>query len=383
VAAAEGPILKALELNPDLADVQYTLGLYYWRQGNSSGGEAFARAVELNANHADALAAHAKWIWHQQDFDRPGPHFERAKDVDPLSLIRYAELGTFYGYQNDMQATLAVAEEIKQRFRTPEAMEVIARLYELVGRLDEAIAWAWRGRQLARPQMPDPTWQLAELYARLGMHEVVEELIPGPDISKYYWQRRYVDLIEVAEEAIIERPEEAKIYYQLAFAYTTQNAHAAAARILRLAGLPDSVYADSRRADSVEAMATYAVALYQLGEAEEAHDVASWHRDRMQIALETKAADSWWPNVYQACELVILDEPQVALERLGAMLRSHGFAWEPFLKDAVCFRSLQNQEVYQSVLAEIGNRKRKLRDQLPQTLAAHGLGSTQALLAGL
>ena len=371
--AARAAIFTAQDLDPNLADVQYTLGLFYWRTGNDLGGPAFARAVELNPNHPEALAAHAKWIWHQQDFAAPGPWFERARDIDPLSLERYSDLGTFYAYQNARPQTLEIAQQVSQRFDTAESMEVIARLHELVGALDEAIAWAWRGRLAAPAARPDPSWQLAELYGRLGMHETADKLAPGPGISKLFWQRRYAELIDVAEEAIIERPDEAKIYYQLAFAYSTQDNHTAAVRLLRLAGLPERGYADSRRADAVEAMATYASALKAIGATAEAKTVAAWHRDRMQTALATRAEQSWWPNLYQACAFMNLDQPEHALQRLAHIADSHALAWEPLLRDAVCFRRLQTDPTFKRILEVQKTKKNALRARLPDTLKAFGL----------
>ncbi|MEQ9451275.1 MAG: winged helix-turn-helix domain-containing protein [Pseudomonadales bacterium] len=380
VNAARPAIFRALDLNPNLADVQYTLGLYYWRTGDDQGGEAFARAVELDPNHPEALAAHAKWIWHQQDFDAPGEFFERAREVDPLALERYSDLGTFYAYQNDPAATVAVARQVAQRFDTPQAMEVIARLYELAGALDEAVAWAWRGRLQTPAAVPDPNWQLAELYGRLGMHAHANALVPEADISKLFWQRRYAELIDVAEEAIIEQPDDAKIYYQLAFAYSTQDLHAAAVRILELAGLPERALSDSRRADAVEAMATYASALAEIGEISRARQAAGWHRHKMQTARDTRAGDSWWPNLYQACALMVLGQEAQALARLSALSRSHALAWEPLLRDAVCFRSLESSPAYQAVVNEQLARKAALREKLPVTLAEYGLEAVDGQL---
>ncbi len=373
VAGAKQPIFDALTLDPESADVQYTLGLYYWQTHDSRGGEAFARAVELDPNHADALSAHAKWIWHQQNFLEPLTWFERALEVDPLSLSRHADLGSFYAYQDDRDRTLRVAREVASRFRTPESMEVVARLHELTGDLDHAIAWAWKGRGMAAPTDAEPTWQLAELYARIGMPDVADQLVPGGDVSKYFWSRKYQQLIDVAEEIIIENPGESKVYYQLAFAYNANGQHAAAARLLRLAGLPDVTFADSRRADAVEALATYTSALATLGELEEARVAARWHVERMRYALETQAHNSWWPNLYLACQLMVLGDSTAALTHLQTVVQGSGLPWEPVVRDSVCFRPVHGDSAYRQVVDTLASRKEALRRRLSDTLVEHGI----------
>ena len=52
---AEAPIFKAMSLDPDLSEVQHTMGLYYWARCRTEALEAFQREVELNHNNADAL----------------------------------------------------------------------------------------------------------------------------------------------------------------------------------------------------------------------------------------------------------------------------------------------------------------------------------------
>jgi tetratricopeptide (TPR) repeat protein len=63
--SAEAPIFRALTLDPELSEVQYTLGLYYYARGLPGAGAAFKRAVELNPNNPDALESFAKWTWVQ------------------------------------------------------------------------------------------------------------------------------------------------------------------------------------------------------------------------------------------------------------------------------------------------------------------------------
>ena len=131
VAGAQPHIFKALELNPELADVQYNLGLYRWAQGDGSAGDAFRRALELDPNHVGALEAFGKWIWFEPDYTAVLDYFERAIELDPMSLSHYADLGSLHGWRNESEEVDRIVEEISRRFRSYSAYEVIARLLEV------------------------------------------------------------------------------------------------------------------------------------------------------------------------------------------------------------------------------------------------------------
>ncbi|MEQ9563770.1 MAG: tetratricopeptide repeat protein, partial [Woeseiaceae bacterium] len=168
--AAAGPINRALSINPDSADAQYTLGLYKWRRYEDGSGSAFDRAITLNPNHADALEAYAKYLWHQLISDVPETHFLRALEFDTQRLSRYADLGNYYGMSGRREEAHATAQIIAERFDGATAWMTIARTFELVGDLDEAIAWALRAHE-AEPGREDTAWMVAELYARIGDFE--------------------------------------------------------------------------------------------------------------------------------------------------------------------------------------------------------------------
>lgn len=377
VASAQEAVVRAMALNPEDGEVQYTLGLYRWTIGDELGGEAFAKAVELNPNHVEALAAHAKWLWWQSDYISPLPHFRRALELDPMSLPRYADLGNLYAWRGETAETKAIALEVANRFETAEAYELVATLYELAGELDEAIAWAWKGRQASSPDVPDATWQLADLYARIDDFETVSMLVPEFGISQLYWRRDYEALVDVAEEAIIDTPGELTTYFYLAFAYNKVGDHAAATRMLELAGLPDVAYSDSRRSAPLEGMATFADALRLSGKADESREVASWLFDHMTKGIES-GGGTWWSPVYRACAAMNLNRQAAALEDLTSIATSPALVWEPILQDSRCFASLTNNPTYQKVLADVQTRKAGYRARLPSVLEKHGLSDLVA-----
>ncbi|MDX1557040.1 MAG: tetratricopeptide repeat protein, partial [Xanthomonadales bacterium] len=139
---AQGAITRALAIDPDLSEVQNTLGLYRWRRYDEGVGEAHLRAIELNPNNAEALENYAKWYWSQQITDGVEPYFLKARDLDPMNLTRYLDLGHYYGWSNRKDAALANIEAIRARFDGANAYMALARLYELIGDVDVGIAWA-------------------------------------------------------------------------------------------------------------------------------------------------------------------------------------------------------------------------------------------------
>jgi len=201
--AAEAPIFRALTLNPDLSEVQYTLGLYYFARGIPGAGTPFKRAAELNPNNPDALESYANWSWMQGRTENSEALLRRAVELDPLSLARYGTLGTFLGIETTPQKTLELADRIEELFDSPEAFRLIGRLKELVGQVDEAIAWTIRARN-REPANPENVQRLAELYAVIGDFETALNLEPQPGLGLLYHMRRYDELIEAAEVLMIE-----------------------------------------------------------------------------------------------------------------------------------------------------------------------------------
>jgi TolB-like protein/tetratricopeptide (TPR) repeat protein len=366
---AQGPINKALSIDPNLSEVQNTLGLYRWRRYDEGVGEAHLRAIELNPNNAEALENYAKWFWSQQITDEVEPYFLRARELDPMNLTRYLDLGHFYAISNRRDEALTIIEQVEERFTGPNAYMALARLYELVGDLDVGIAWALKALELD-PFDPVKSWQVAELYARIGDFEsahIYESEVSPFDIR--YWERRYDDMIQIGEELTFNPPVEIQVWYGLARAHAAVGNFDTARYLLESTSLPENAYVASRRANGMEASVTLADSLHQLGEIERARELAAWLASSFSSLSDTGAGDSWWPNLYEACLLSILDEDSDALETLERVNNSIGLLWYPVLMDAPCFRKYKDNRRYQTVVRNYEERLEMLRERLPDTLA--------------
>ena len=371
VASAGVAIERALDINPDLSEVQNTLGLYRWIRFENGAGDAHARAIELDPFNADALAAYGKWLWHQPDINAAESYFLRALQQDPESLLRYADLGNFYGVSGKRDKALEIAAEIQERFsKSPQkavAFLEVARIYELVGNLDVGIAWAIRSR-VADSELPDALWMLAELYARIGDAEGARYFDPDMSFGNLYWLRRYEEMIDVGEELVLDNPNQVQVWYGLARAHVALGNYERAIDLLDRQGLPEKVFVDTRRANGIETLMIYADALNANGQTKKAREYAEFVIGIMSRVILTGAEKAWWPNLYEACGQSILEEDELALEILERVMESPGLLWYPVLVDSPCFQKFKDEKRYQAVVKSVERRQEILRDRLPETL---------------
>jgi tetratricopeptide (TPR) repeat protein len=285
--------------------------------------------------------------------------------------LRYRELGNFYGVSGQRDKALEIAADIQERFsQSPQkavAFLEVARIHELVGNLDVGIAWALRSRA-ADPDFPDALWMLAELYARIGDEEGTRYFDPDMSFANLFWLRRYEEMIEVGEELVLENPNQVQVWYGLARAHLALGNYEQAIYILDQQGLPEKVFVDSRRANGIETLMTFADALNVNGQSERAREYADFVSGIMHRLTLTGAPKAWWPNMYEACGQSIVGQDELALETLERVVESPGLLWYPVLVDAPCFRKFADEPRYQAVVQSVEQRQEVLRDRLPDTL---------------
>ncbi|NNE61949.1 MAG: tetratricopeptide repeat protein, partial [Woeseia sp.] len=325
----------------------------------------------LDPFNADALVDYGKWLWHQPNTDAAEGYFLRALQQDPESLLRYADLGNFYGVSAQRDKALEIAAAIQERFsKSPKravAYLEVARIHELVGNLDVGIAWAMRSRA-ADPDYPDALWMLAELYARIGDEEGARYFDPDMSFINLFWLRRYEEMIDVGEDLVLENPNQVQVWYGLARAHLALGNYERAIDMLERQGLPERVFVDSRRANGIETLMTYADALNANGQIDAAHVSAKFVNGIMSRLIVTGSQKAWWPNLYEACGHSILGQDEQALDVLETVKESPGLLWYPVLVDYPCFQKFKDESRYQAVVKSVEQRQQMLRDRLPATL---------------
>jgi TolB-like protein/Tfp pilus assembly protein PilF len=372
VDAAEGPIFKALELNPRLSDAQATLGLYYWLTRQPGIGAAYLRAIELNPNNADALSYYASWLWMQGETDQSTNYYRLARNVDPLSLVRHAELGNKLAFEGSREEAQSVVARILELFPTAPGYLAAARITEAYGVPDEAIGYALKAR-LLRPDDPDIAGQLAEMHARIGDFESAALFEPEPGMGQLFWQRRYAELIDLGEELAIDQPGDADVLFLLAFAYNAAGRFADSLRILELAGMPEAALSESRRATELHTMLTVVGALAGNGDTERAYALAASDLKRHQKFSSGNEKNAPALRLGMACELAVLGEDEEALNWLESLKTLPNIVGLPLLKDHACFQKFVDEPRYQAVVSANEERLAAIRERLPQTLERQGL----------
>ena len=368
--AAQAPIFRALSIDPNLSEVQHTLGLYYFARGRPEAYTAFERAVELDPDNPDALAAYANLRWFQlKDYGEGSiALYSRALEIDRESLARYGDLGVILGYQGKAEDVLRLVGRIEQRFESADAYRLISRLHQLIGGLDQAIAWAIRARDL-EPGNEDHVGQLAELYIDIGDVETALELVPTPGIGLLFKLRRYAELIDAAEELMFLDPGNVSVRYLLADAYNATGDYDSAVRVLISTGLPDTVMTFPRSSLDWEGLFSLVSALYALGESETAQGLAQWHLDRPILHKNPH----YFLETINACELSVLDRDEEALDKLEQTQRSPQLPRVSWLEDSPCLRKYSDNARYQAVVEHFKSRRAELRERLPETLTAYGV----------
>lgn len=368
--AAQAPIFKALSIDPNLSEVQHTLGLYYLARGRPEAYTAFERAVELDPDNADALASYAylRWMLVKDEGDSPADFYRRALEIDRHSLARYGSYGVMLGWQGKTEEVLALIQRIEQRFDGADAYRLISTLYQLIGQLDRAIAWAIRARDL-EPGNDDHVWQLAELYTEIGDQDTAEALVPHPGIGLLYEMRRYPELISLAEKLVVEQQGSIDVRYRLAFAYNATEDYESAMWVMISTGQPETTMTFPRSGADWQGFFTLVNASYGLGDLRTARELANWF---VNEPIHHENPD-WFTETQMACGLAVLDRDTEALDTLETIQRSPRLPQEPVLEDSTCLRKYHGNPRYQAVLEHFAARQARLRARLPQTLAEFGV----------
>jgi TolB-like protein/DNA-binding winged helix-turn-helix (wHTH) protein/Flp pilus assembly protein TadD len=167
---ARAAALRALELDESLPEAHTALALivqnydYDWQTAEKE----FRRAIELNPNYATAhhwCAEHLMW---RGRFDDALRESERARQLDPLSLIIATDNGAVLYYSRQYDGAiekLRAVRELDPSF--PRAHGLLVWAYEQKGMFADALA----DLDERRPVDPNSPWiwsDLAYIYGRTG-----------------------------------------------------------------------------------------------------------------------------------------------------------------------------------------------------------------------
>ncbi|MHC5024824.1 MAG: TPR end-of-group domain-containing protein, partial [Planctomycetota bacterium] len=203
---AKDAALKALELNPDLAEAYVSLGrvklFYDWDWDGAY--EAFQRALDLNPRLTSAHLGIALYMTAMQRHDEAFAAMERALEMDPVSLVtddtygmsayqarRYDEaidysqraidldptfsepyswLGLALAAQGRFDEAIAALETARGFADSPIIIEFLGGVYAMAGREADAFAMLEELDRQSKYRFICP-YEIATIYIALGDHD--------------------------------------------------------------------------------------------------------------------------------------------------------------------------------------------------------------------
>lgn len=170
---------RAVQIDPALAEAHAALGwMRWWAEWDWPGAEqSFRRATAINPNVADAQLGLGHLLCSQQRCDEGLAHAQRARELDPMSLITNVIEASYLrqrGQQQGSRARLDKALQMEPRFWP--AYQLLAGLHVSAGRPDEALDALRKAQSLARGSV-QPTANLGVLLARTGQQGQAREIL--------------------------------------------------------------------------------------------------------------------------------------------------------------------------------------------------------------
>jgi TolB-like protein/DNA-binding winged helix-turn-helix (wHTH) protein/Tfp pilus assembly protein PilF len=191
---------RALQLDETLVEAHATLGLIEATCFNFAAAEhEYRRALELNSNYATVHHWYSYYLWNTNQKEEALVEMERARQLDPLSLIVNTDEGRMLSsaHQPDRAVgLLRTVLELDQNFA--EAHRALALAYMQKGQVSLAISEAHRGLELDPNDSEQAT--LGYVYAAAGKvgqaRKVLAELSKRPTVSPVYLSFIYIGLAE-------------------------------------------------------------------------------------------------------------------------------------------------------------------------------------------
>ena len=176
VPKARAAALRALQLDDRLPEAHAALALivqnhdYDWQTAERE----FKRAIDLNPNYATAHQWYAEHLAWRGRFDEALQESERARQLDPLSLIIASDHGATLYYARQFDRAIAQLAKVREMDPDFPRASIILDAYLQKGMLDEAMA--------DFKKMPSGNWpwywsNAAYVYGRSGHANEAEQAL--------------------------------------------------------------------------------------------------------------------------------------------------------------------------------------------------------------
>jgi TolB-like protein/DNA-binding winged helix-turn-helix (wHTH) protein/Tfp pilus assembly protein PilF len=169
IPKARAAALRAVEIDDGLAEAHTALAVivqnYDWDWQTAE--KEYQRAIALNPNYATAhhwYAEHLAWMGR---FDEALQESERARQLDPLSLIIASDNGAILYYSRQYDRAIGRFRGVREMNPDFSRAGMIRLAYAQIGMFAEALADMKKDRRLYG-DAPWVWWELAYIYGRTG-----------------------------------------------------------------------------------------------------------------------------------------------------------------------------------------------------------------------
>jgi tetratricopeptide (TPR) repeat protein len=171
-APSRSAALKALELDPLLAEAHVSIGRIKYLEWDWAGAEqAFGRALKLDPNSVDANFFHGMLFMALGRFPEAIVHIQTAEDLDPLSSTVQSGFGRLlYRARRYGEAIPHLQRAIALEPQSPGGYGRLADVYEELGRYAEALPLADKAGTLSSRRSGEGI-RTARIYARMGKQQ--------------------------------------------------------------------------------------------------------------------------------------------------------------------------------------------------------------------
>jgi TolB-like protein/DNA-binding winged helix-turn-helix (wHTH) protein len=171
IPKARAAALRAVEIDESLAEAHTALALivqnYDW--GWRTADKEFRRAIELNPNYATAHHWYAEHLAWQGRFEEALYESERARQLDPLSLIIATDNGAILYYSRQYDRAIAQFRAVRELDPNFPRSGLIRQAYTQKGMFAEVQVELEQARKTHGDE-PAICSELAYIYGRTGQH---------------------------------------------------------------------------------------------------------------------------------------------------------------------------------------------------------------------
>ena len=208
---------RAVQLDANLAEAHTSLGIVNMHSWDWPGAEQeFRKALELNPGYSFGHLHYAQMLMFQGRFDNALEHMERARQLDPVPEIVDTWVGQVHYFAGRYDR--AIREYQNVLARDPEnspARHCLGTAYARLGRFDDAIREFRKARE-SRSGDVENLRALIQVYAQRGDRKIATELLR--DLETLAERRRVNAWTFAHVYAVLGPPEKALEHLEQAFA---------------------------------------------------------------------------------------------------------------------------------------------------------------------